>query len=53
MKEKLPQPLYRVLTEQDVIPLGIELKSILGREKLPAEELKALNDALNQIPAEE
>lgn len=53
LKEKLPQPLYRVLTEQDVIPLGIELKSILGREKLPAEELKALNDALNQIPAEE
>ncbi len=53
LKEKLPQPLYRVLTEQDVIPLGIELRSILGREKLPAEELKALNDALNQIPAEE
>lgn len=53
LKEKLPQALYRTLTEQDVIPLGIELKSILSRSGFSAEELKALNDALNQIPAEE
>ena len=53
LKEKLPQALYRTLTEQDVIPLGIELKSILSRSGLSTEELKALNDALNQIPAEE
>ena len=42
--------LVRVMTERNVIPLGLTLKSILSRDADEALDIKALNEALNQIP---
>ena len=44
--------LVKLLTERDVIPLGLTLKSILSRNAADL-NLKALNDELNQVPAED
>ena len=38
------------MTERNVIPLGLALKSILGREADESLDINALNDALNRIP---
>ena len=52
LAEKLPQ-LYRMMTEQEAIPLGLGLKRVLGISKVEPELVKEVNDALNQIPAQE
>ena len=52
LEEKLPQ-LYRVMTQQDAIPLGLGLKRLLSLSKVEPELVKELNAALNQIPAQD
>ena len=42
--------LVRVMTEQNVIPLGLTLKSILSHDPDESLDLKKLNKALNSIP---
>ena len=50
--ERYVPELVKLLTERDVIPLGLTLKSILSRNAADL-NLKALNDELNQVPAED
>ena len=49
LEQTIPE-LVRVMTERNVIPLGLALKSILGREADESLDINALNDALNRIP---
>lgn len=42
--------LVRVMTEQNVIPLGLAMKSILTHDPENAPDLKKINSELNQIP---
>lgn len=44
--------LFRLMTTRDVVPLGLPLQRILSRNSDGIDQ-KALNEALNQIPAEE
>lgn len=44
--------LYRVMTEKNVIPLGLTMKNILSRDADNL-DLKALNAELNQVPNED
>ena len=48
LKRRVPA-LTRTMTELDVIPLGLSLKSILGRDKTDGELVRQLNRELNQI----
>lgn len=50
--ERFAPDLFRLMTTRDVIPLGLSLQSILSRNPDGIDQ-KALNAALNQIPAEE
>ncbi len=43
--------LVKMMTEKDIIPLGLSLKSILGRNPGDIDQ-KALNTELNKIPVE-
>ncbi len=42
--------LVHIMTEKNLIPLGLSLKSILSRDADPALDVKALNEELNRIP---
>ena len=42
--------LVRVMTEQNVIPLGLAMKSILTHDPADTPDLKKINSELNQIP---
>ena len=44
--------LFRVMTEKNVIPLGLTLKTILSRDA-DGLDLKAMNAELNEIPNED
>ncbi len=48
--ERYIPALVRFMTEKNVIPLGLALKSILSRDADEALDIKALNAELNQIP---
>ena len=48
--EKYIPALVRFMTEKNVIPLGLALKSILSRDADESLDVKALNAELNQIP---
>ena len=47
----VPQ-LYKVMTEKNVIPLGLTMKNILSRDA-DGLDLKALNAELNEVPNED
>lgn len=49
LREQTPG-LYRMLTEQSVIPLGLTLRSILSREVKDPEQLQRINRLLQEIP---
>ena len=51
IQRRVPQ-LYKVMTEKNVIPLGLTLKSILSRDA-GGLDLKAVNAELNEVPNEE
>lgn len=51
IKRYVPE-LFRVMTEKNVIPLGLTLKSILSRDADGLDK-KALNAELNEVPNEE
>ena len=44
--------LFRVMTEKNVIPLGLTLKTILSRDA-DGLDLKAMNAELNEVPNED
>lgn len=48
--ERYIPALARFMTEKNVIPLGLALKSILSRDADEALDIKALNEELNRIP---
>ena len=48
--ERYIPALVRFMTEKNVIPLGLALKSILSRDADEALDIKALNEELNRIP---
>ncbi len=48
--EKYVPALVRVMTERNVIPLGLVMKNILSREADGTLDLKAMNEELNRIP---
>ena len=48
--EKYIPALVRTMTERNVIPLGLTLKSILSHDPDEALDVKALNATLNTIP---
>ena len=48
--ERYIPALVRFMTEKNVIPLGLALKSILSRDADEALDIKALNKELNRIP---
>lgn len=52
LQKELPE-LYCLMTEKDIIPLGLSLKSILSRNKVDGEILQNLNAQLNQIEESE
>lgn len=49
LREQTPG-LYRVLTEQSVIPLGLMLRSILSRDTKDPEQIQRINKLLQEIP---
>ena len=51
IRNALPE-LYKVMTEKNVIPLGLTLKSILSRDA-DGLDLKAINAQLNEVPNED
>ncbi len=51
IQRRVPQ-LYKVMTEKNVIPLGLTLKSILSREA-GSLDLNAVNAELNAVPNED
>ena len=48
--ERYIPALVRFMTEKNVIPLGLALKSILSRDADETLDIKALNEELNRIP---
>ncbi len=48
--ERYIPTLVRFMTEKNVIPLGLALKSILSRDADEKLDIKALNEELNRIP---
>ena len=50
--EKHVPALVRVMTEQNVIPLGLAMKSILTHDPDDSLDLKGINGELNRIPNE-
>lgn len=50
MLEKYIPDLVRVMTEKNVIPLGLTLKSILAHDRDGEPDVSALNRELNEIP---
>ena len=53
MLERYVPDLVRFMTEKNVIPLGLSLKSILSRDADETLDVQALNRELNQIPDED
>ena len=51
--ERYVPDLVRFMTEKNVIPLGLSLKSILSRDADETLDVQALNRELNQIPDED
>ncbi|MBQ8072983.1 MAG: hypothetical protein IJ231_04370, partial [Clostridia bacterium] len=49
LREALPE-LYRVLTEQEVIPLGLTMDSILGFNVKDPEQVQRINMLLQEVP---